>query len=92
MIFPPTIEDKNYDNLEGALKYAGYAMADMKPITASTTGIPIIVVRGIDGVIEEQPDRGTIERIGERFGGYTVLYHEIIGNAWETVFISSTGN
>jgi hypothetical protein len=89
-VLPPTIQSQEYKDIRLTLQAAGYAIADMQYTLEYGTGIPIIIVRGVEDV-PAQPNLMDLESIGAAYG-YALRTHVFIGDAWETTYESVTGS
>jgi hypothetical protein len=89
VVNPQTVQTQNYDNMEVALRGAGYAMAEMQE-TLDVNGVSTIIVKGLEGVMQ-QPNEMELNRAGALYG-YYVDWNEPIDGAWVTVFKSVTGS
>jgi len=89
MVIPQSIQRQDYADMKISLQAVGYAISDMQPTQDMQTGRPLVIVRGIDGVMQ-QPNQMDLDSVSAQYG-YAVQSHLVIGGAWQTTFESVTG-
>jgi hypothetical protein len=87
IVLPQSTQIQEYEDLKIALQASGYAISDMQYTLSYRTNVPVVVVRGIEGM-SSQPNTMMLEQIAASYG-YTILSHMYVGNAWETIFTSA---
>lgn len=88
-VLPQSTQMQEYEDFKVSLQAAGYSIQDLQYTLEHRTGVPLVIVRGLDGVTT-QPNLMILEEVGARYG-YALQSHVMIGGAWETTFKSVTG-